>query len=91
MGRYVAHYKTLDSSSERLTGLFEFESTSKLNSKQNASDARLEMLKRFGNQALSWQIIKIERKRKTKELNGQMELDFRGSPKNKRKQRRKYM
>lgn len=91
MGRYVAHYKTLDSSNERLNGLFEFESSSKLNSKQNSSDARLEMLKRFGNQALSWQIVSIEKKKKTSEISGQMALDFRGSPKKKRKQRRKYM
>lgn len=92
MANYVAHYKTLDASSSHITGLFEFESTAKLNSKQNSHDARLAMLEKYGNEALSWQIVNIEKKKISKaKVDGQLALDFRGPAKKKRKTRRKYM
>ncbi len=92
MANYVAHYKTLDASSSHITGLFEFESNAKINSKKNSHDARLAMLEKFGNNALSWQIMHIEKKKISKaRINGQLALDFRGPAKKKRKVQRKYM
>lgn len=92
MGTYVAHYMTLNSDVNRLKGEFVFESKGKLKSKTNEHDARLAMLERFGNDALSWQIYKIEkRKAKAGKIDGQLQLDFRGPVPKKRKTRRKYM
>lgn len=92
MAFYIAHYTSLNADTNRVRGLFEFESSSKLNSKQNARDARLAMLEKFGNEALSWQIYKIEREKKAEaKIDGQLELDFRGPAPKKRKARRKYM
>lgn len=89
---YVAHYASLDSNALRVKGSFEFESDSKLGSKQNAHAARVAMLERFGNDAISWQIAKIEKKKiKKNVIDGQLELDFRGPAPKKRKTRRKYM
>lgn len=61
-------------------GLFEFQSDARLGSKANAHDARIKMLELYGNDALGWQIEKVERKASaaTKGISdGQMELDFR--------------
>ena len=92
MAIYVAHYTTLNSDKNRQRGEFDFESKSKLNSKTNTHDARLAMLERFGNEALSWQIYKIEKKKmSTGKIDGQLQLDFRGPAPKKRKARRKYM
>ncbi len=50
------------------------------------------MLERFGNDAISWQIVKIEKKKARKSvIDGQLELDFRGPAPKKRKSRRKYL
>lgn len=81
---YIAHYKSLDSSTDHVSGSFEFESTSRLGTKANAHDARLEMLERFGNTALSWSITEIERRRANAEIDGQQELDFRNPSKKRR-------
>lgn len=92
MATYTAHYMTLNSDMNRQVGMFDFESKSKLNSKNNAHDARLAMLEKFGNDALTWQITKIERRQaSTAKIDGQLQLDFRGPAKKKRKTRRKYM
>ena len=63
MQTYIAHYHSLTSSAQRSRGLFEFESSSRLGSKGNNQDARLKMLELFGNEALSWSIDKIDRKK----------------------------
>lgn len=92
MAEYLAYYKSLDADTHHITGTFIFKSENKLGSKANASDARIEMLKMFGNDALSWTINKIEKKKKsTKIMNGQLALDFRQPVKKKRKTTRKYM
>ena len=92
MATYVAHYATLNSDSNRQMGEFDFESKGKLKSKTNAHDARLTLLEKFGNDALSWQIYKIEKKKvSTGKIDGQLQLDFRGPAPKKRKTRRKYM
>ena len=55
-------------------------------------DARIKMLEKFGNDAISWQIINIEKKKKTDvRPNGQLELDFRDPVKKKRKHTKKYL
>ena len=88
----MAHYATLNSDSNRQMGEFDFESKGKLKSKTNAHDARLTLLEKFGNDALSWQIYKIEKKKvSTGKIDGQLQLDFRGPAPKKRKIRRKYM
>lgn len=80
MQTFIAHYRSLNSSTARAKGLFEFESESRLGSKANASDARFKMLELFGNDALSWTIEEIKHKPASKSGNqadGQLELDFR--------------
>ena len=80
MGKFIAHYHSLDTQSSRARGLFEFESEGRLASKANAHDARVRMLELFGNDALAWQIEKIERAGNANskgQADGQLELDFR--------------
>ncbi|WP_165060868.1 MULTISPECIES: hypothetical protein [unclassified Adlercreutzia] len=78
MATYIAHYRSLNSAAEHISGLFEFESSARLGTKANAHDARMHMLEDFGNTALSWNIYKIDRKRgDSQQINGQQELDFR--------------
>lgn len=92
MATYVAHYKSLDADTQRACGLFEFESGAKINSKQNAHDARLTMLENFGNEALSWRIEKIEKKKaRDAKIDGQLAFDWRGPAPKKRKTRKKYL
>ncbi len=92
MSTYVAHYKSLDADSKRACGLFQFESDAKINSKQNTHDARLAMLENFGNDALSWQIEKIEKhKARDTRADGQLSFDWRGPAKKKRKVSKKYL
>lgn len=75
---YIAHYRSLDSAAEHISGLFEFESTARLGTKANAHDARMRMLEEFGNAALSWNIYQIDRKRAdAQQIDGQQQLDFR--------------
>lgn len=92
MAEYLAYYKSLDADTNHITGTFIFDSESKLGSKSNKSDARIKMLSLYGNDALSWTIEKIEKKKKSaKIMNGQLALDFRQPVKKKRKTARKYM
>lgn len=78
MAVYIAHYRSLDSAAEHISGLFEFESSARLGTKANAHDARMRMLEEFGNAALSWNIYRIERKRAdAQQVDGQQQLDFR--------------
>lgn len=75
----------------RSRGLFEFESDARLGSKANLHDARLRMLEMFGNDALSWNIEKVEHVRATDaRSDGQLELDFRAPVKKKRKRSKGY-
>lgn len=93
MATFLAHYASLDADAKRARGLFEFESEARLGSKANGHDARIKMLELFGNDALSWQIDRIEhvassKAGKKKPADGQMELDFR-EPVKKRKRSQK--
>ena len=93
MATYVAHYRSPDASSQRARGAFEFESDARVGSKENGHDARMRMLELFGKDAVSWQIEKVELKRRSGEQsdNVQLELDFREpKPERKRKPRREY-
>lgn len=81
MATFFAHYRSPNASGARAKGMFEFVSESRLGSKSNAHDARVRMLELYGNEALSWTITDIERKKvsrgDTPQADGQMELDFR--------------
>lgn len=92
MQTYVAHYRSLNASSARAKGLFEFESAARVGTKANSHDARVRMLELFGNEALSWTIDKVERKKQADvHADGQLELDFRApKPERKRKVKREY-
>lgn len=89
MSTFTAHYYSPKADENRVNGLFDFDSDNRLGSKALEKDARLAMLGRFGNDALSWIIDKIERKKKrTSQADGQMMLDFREpvvKPKRKKK------
>ncbi len=75
---YVAYYRSLDSDSRHISGMLSFTSDARLGTKANAHDARLRMLEEFGNEALSWSIYRIDRKRaRTDQMDGQQQLDFR--------------
>ena len=89
---FLAHYRSPDGSAPRAKGLFEFESGARLGSKMNMHDARVRMLELYGNEALSWNIEKIERKKQAEgHQDGQLELDFRDPVKQrKRKPKREY-
>lgn len=85
MADYIAHYRSLDSDARHISGMFTFQSDARLGAKANAHDARLRMLEEFGNDALSWTIYRIDRKRsEAGQMDGQQELDFR-EPVKKRK------
>ena len=91
LATYIAHYKSPNSAEEHLRGTFEFESDARLGTKQNASDARISMLELFGNDAIAWNVHKIERKPKRgAQMDGQFELDFREPKKKTRKKKREY-
>lgn len=90
MQTYIAHYSSPAASDSRAKGLFEFESDSRAGSKANIHDARMKMLELYGKQAVSWSIVKVERKRaKTEACNEQMELDFRAPKKERKRAKRK--
>ncbi|MBP5313696.1 MAG: hypothetical protein J6Y65_02090 [Eggerthellaceae bacterium] len=85
MKAYLAHYRSPNASGRRAMGVFEFESSARLNSKQLEKDARMAMLSQYGNEALSWIIEDIEiRKSQTNLADGQLKLDFREPIKPKR-------
>ena len=60
MQTYIAHYISPAAADVRGTGLFEFESDSRANTKGNLRDARLKMLELYGKDAVSWTIDSVE-------------------------------
>lgn len=53
MATFTAHYFSSKSDAELVNGLFDFDSDNRLGSRALEKDARLAMLKRFGNNAIS--------------------------------------
>ena len=92
MQTYIAHYISPAAADVRGTGLFEFESDSRANTKGNLRDARLKMLELYGKDAVSWTIDSVERKRSREAVSdGQLELDFRApKPVRKRAKKKEY-
>ena len=78
MQTYIAHYSSPAASDARAKGLFEFESESRAGSKANLHDARVKMLELYGSKAVSWNIVKVERKQATRE--GMRRADGAGFP-----------
>ena len=77
MQTYIAHYISPAAADVRGTGLFEFESDSRANTKGNLRDARLKMLELYGKDAVSWTIDSVERKKASvASQDGQLALDF---------------
>lgn len=89
---YIAHYRSPAASDARAMGLFEFESSSRANSKGNLRDARLRMLELYGKEAVSWNIERVERKKAADApCDEQLELDFRApKPQRKRAKKKEY-
>ena len=78
---YIAHYKS-PTGANPVSGVFEFESEHRANSKQNVYDARMKMLSTYGREAVAWQIDSIEMKKADEiRTDNQMELDFREAKK----------
>ena len=59
MQTYIAHYISPAAADVRGTGLFEFESDSRANTKGNLRDARLKMLELYGKDAVSWTVDRV--------------------------------
>lgn len=53
MSTFTAHYYSPKADEDRVNGLFDFDSENRLGSKALEKDARLAMLERFGNDALT--------------------------------------
>jgi hypothetical protein len=87
---YVAHFLSPASSTDRASGTFVFSSEASANSKANLHDARVRMLEIYGNRALSWNIERIERQSSKTQGDGQMALDFREPPHEKKRKRRNF-
>lgn len=89
---YVAHFRSPAASDARGQGMFEFESDSRAGSKGNLRDARIKMLEMFGKDAVSWSVVKVERKKAgSAGQDGQLELDFRPpKPERKRAKRKEW-
>lgn len=86
--RYTATYQS-PRNGESACGTFEFDSSAKKGSKQNARDARLRMLEIFGSKALSWVICDIDNAQENSYSdNVQTRLDFRQETPAKQKVRR---
>lgn len=86
---YIAHYQSPVAADVRGMGLFEFESSSRAGTKANLRDARLKMLELYGQDALPWNIDRVERKKAVAaSCDEQLELDFR-APKPQRKRAKK--
>ena len=62
MQTYIAHYISPAAADVRGTGLFEFESDSRANTKGNLRDARLKMLELYGKDAVSWTIDSVRKR-----------------------------
>lgn len=91
MTTYLAHYRSPAAADVRGSGVFEFESEARANTKDNMRDARVRMLEIFGKDAASWNIEKIEKKTaKSEALDGQLSLDFRPVKKRRRRRTKEY-
>lgn len=91
MTAYLAHYRSPAAADVRGSGVFEFESEARANTKDNMRDARVRMLEIFGKDAASWNIEKVEKKTaKTETLDGQLALDFRPVKKRRRRRTKEY-
>ena len=91
MAVYLAHYCSPAAADVRGSGVFEFESDARINSKGNLHDARVKMLEIFGKDAASWKIEKVEKKTaKTEALDGQLAFDFRPEKKRRRRRTKEY-
>lgn len=91
MATYLAHYQSPAAADVRGSGVFEFESDARANSKDNLRDARMKMLETFGKDAASWSIDRVERKTAASEpLDGQLTLDFRPEKKRRRRRTKEY-
>lgn len=91
MATYLAHYRSPAAADVRGSGVFEFDSNARMNTKDNLRDARLRMLEIFGKDAASWSIEKVERKTaKSEALDGQLAFDFRPMKKRRRKRTKEY-
>ena len=91
MATYLAYYQSPAAADVRGSGVFEFESDARANSKDNLRDARMKMLETFGKDAASWSISRVERKTASSEpLDGQLTLDFRPEKKRRRKRTKEY-
>ena len=91
MTTYLAYYRSPAAADVRGSGVFEFESEARANSKDNVRDARVRMLEIFGKDAASWNIEKIEKKTaKSEALDGQLTLDFRPEKKRRRRRTKQY-
>ena len=91
MTTYLAHYQSPAAADVRGSGVFEFESDARANTKDNMRDARVRMLEIFGKDAASWIIEKIEKKTaKSEALDGQLTLDFRPEKKRRRRRTKEY-
>ena len=91
---YVAHFLSPTSADFQGKGTFEFESESNAGSKANLHDARMKMLEVYGKSAVSWQIVKVEKKKKANKnvCDGQLQFDFRPQKeKPKRAKRKKWL
>ena len=88
--QYIAHFVS-PAKGDSATGVFEFESDARANSKANLHDARLKMLETFGKEAVSWTIDSVERKKADDiRVDNQMELDFREPAKKKRPRKKEW-
>ena len=91
MTSYLAHYRSPAAADVRGSGVFEFESEARANTKDNLRDARVRMLEIFGKDAASWNIEKVEKKTaKSEALDGQLTLDFRPVKKRRRRRTKEY-
>lgn len=77
MGVFRAYYESPRNDNPQ-SGQFTFESRHPLSSHANGQDARYRMLELFGNEAVSWSIVKVERAdRSEADAPVQPGLDFR--------------
>lgn len=92
MQTYVAHYRSPVAADQRGQGIFEFESESRAGSKGNLHDARMKMLELFGKDAVSWSVVRVERKKASaSSQDGQLQIDFRPpKPERKRAKRKEW-
>ena len=91
MAAYLAHYCSPAAADVRGSGVFEFDSDARANTKENLRDARVRMLEIFGKDAASWNIEKVEKKTAgTEALDGQLTLDFRPEKKRRRRRTKQY-